>query len=89
MEVQFTSDQEAFIQQGIASGRYRNVEDAVRDAMSRWEEQERSRMMLLAALDEADSDLDNGRYTDYGSDSSSILLAEFKVEARAMRQLRA
>ena len=42
MEVVFTADQEAFIRQAIASGRYRSPEDAVRDAMTRWEESERS-----------------------------------------------
>jgi len=33
-----TPDQEAFIRQAIASGRYRTPEDALRDAMAGWEE---------------------------------------------------
>lgn len=63
MEVQFTPDQEAFIRQAVASGRYRTAEDAVRDAMTRWEEGERSRLMLLAAFDEAEADLQAGHFT--------------------------
>ena len=38
MEVHFTPDQEAFVRQAIASGRYQTAEDAVRDAMTQWEE---------------------------------------------------
>jgi Arc/MetJ-type ribon-helix-helix transcriptional regulator len=57
MEVHFVPDpdQEVFIRQGIANGRYQTAEDAVRDAMSRWEERERTRLELLATLDEAEA----------------------------------
>ena len=40
MDVQFTPDQEAFVRQAIASGRYQTAEDAVRDALARWEADE-------------------------------------------------
>jgi putative addiction module CopG family antidote len=65
MEVQFTQDQEAFVRQAIAEGRYQTAEDAVRAAFARWEEEERSRIELLTALDEAEADLEPGRYKDY------------------------
>ncbi len=42
MEVQLTADQEAFIRQAAASGRYPSPEAAVRDAMAHWEERERA-----------------------------------------------
>ena len=61
MKVDFTPDQEALIRQAIASGRYHTAEDAVHDAMARWEESERARIEMLAALDEAESDLEAGR----------------------------
>jgi Arc/MetJ-type ribon-helix-helix transcriptional regulator len=48
MKVDFTPDQEALIRQAIASGRYHTAEDAVHDAMARWEETERSRIEMLA-----------------------------------------
>ena len=65
MELHLTPDQEAFVQQGIASGRYRNAEDAVREALARWEDLERSRVELLACVDEAEADIGAGQYRDY------------------------
>ena len=87
MEVHFVPDpdQEAFIRQGIANGRYQTAEDAVRDAMSRWEERERTRLELLATLDEAEADLETGRYTDYSNGTLPLLADELKREARPLR----
>jgi putative addiction module CopG family antidote len=87
MEVHFVPDpdQEAFIRQGIANGRYPTAEDAVRDAMSRWEERERTRLELLATLDEAEADLETGRYTDYSNETLPLLADELKREARTLR----
>lgn len=87
MEVHFIPDpeQDAFIRQGIASGRYRTAKDAVRDAMAHWEQDERARVELLAAFDEAESDLQAGRYTDYTSETLPGLADELKREAREQR----
>ena len=86
MEVHFTPDQEAFVRQAIASGRYQTAEDAVRDAMTQWEEKERRRLELMAALDEAEADLEAGRYTDYTSETLPQLAVELKREARMLRR---
>ena len=86
MEVELTPDQEAFIRKAVASGRYPSVEDAVRDAMARWEEGERARLELLAALDEAEADLEAGRYTDYTDVTLPTLANDLKREAREVRQ---
>jgi putative addiction module CopG family antidote len=86
MEVQFTQDQEAFVRQAIAEGRYQTAEDAVRAALARWEEEERSRIELLTALDEAEADLESGRYTDDTDESLPLLAEELKEEARALRK---
>jgi Arc/MetJ-type ribon-helix-helix transcriptional regulator len=43
MEVRLTPDQEAFVRQGIAAGRFQNEADAVAEAMALWEERERAR----------------------------------------------
>ena len=83
MEVHFTPDQEALIRRGIATGRYRTAEDAVQDAMARWEEGERTRIEVLASLDEAEGDLETGRYTDYTDETLPRLADELKREARA------
>jgi putative addiction module CopG family antidote len=85
MEVQLTPDQEAFIREAVASGRYPSVEDAVRDAMARWEEGERARLELLAAFDQAEADLEAGRYTDYTDVTLPRLADELKREARELR----
>jgi putative addiction module CopG family antidote len=85
MQVELTPDQEAFIRNAIADGRYRTPEDAVRDAMARWEESERRRLELLSAFDEAQADLDSGRYTDYTEATLPKLAEELKREARNVR----
>ena len=84
MEVQLTPDQEAFIRKAVASGRYPSVEDAVRDAMARWEEGERARLELLAALDEAEADLQAGHHTDYTDATLPSLANDLKREAREL-----
>ncbi|MGD0693838.1 MAG: type II toxin-antitoxin system ParD family antitoxin [Terriglobia bacterium] len=86
MEVQLTPDHEAFISKAIANGRYPSAEDAVRDALARWEEGERARLELLAGLDEAEADLEAGRYTDHTDATLPRLADELKREARERRQ---
>ncbi len=60
MEVQLTPDQRAFVRQAIESGRLRREEDAVKEALSLWEERERGRAEILAAIDEAETSLARG-----------------------------
>src|SRR5258708_7804329 len=57
----------------------------VQEAMARWEEAQRLRLELLAALDEGDADLEAGRYREYDADSSPGLVGELKREAREFR----
>ena len=85
MQFEPTPDQQAFIHRAIASGRYRSAEEAVSDAMARWEEDERKRIELLAALDEAEGDILAGEYADYTNDTLPRLSEELKREARAER----
>jgi Arc/MetJ-type ribon-helix-helix transcriptional regulator len=83
MEVQFTPDQAAFVRQAIESGRLHHAEEAVQQALSLWETRERSRLDILSALDEAESDLQTGHYSDYTEESLTRLAEELKHEARA------
>jgi putative addiction module CopG family antidote len=85
MEVKLTPDQEFLIQRAIEQGRYRSAEEAVRDAMARWEEQERQRVELTTDVGRAETDLKSGRFNDYTDDTLSLLADELKREARAMR----
>lgn len=63
MEVQLTPDQKAFVRQAIQSGRISREEDAVKEALSLWEQRERARAEMLASIDEAEASLarDEGR----------------------------
>ncbi len=85
MEVHLTPDQEAFVRQAIASGRLQCEEEAVQEAIALWEERERNRGAILTALDEAEGDLNAGRFNDYTEASLSGLAEDLKVEARALR----
>jgi len=85
MEVQPTPDQQAFIKHAIESGRLRREEEAVPEALSLWEERERARAELRAALDEAEADLKAGHCADYTDETLPQLAGELKREARALR----
>jgi len=61
MEVRLTPDQEAFVRQAIASGRLHRPEDAVEEALRLWEERERTRAEILAAVDIAEASLARGQ----------------------------
>lgn len=61
MEVDLTPEQKEFLQLAIASGRLRGAEDAVRQALSLWEERERARAEILAAVDAAEESLAQGQ----------------------------
>ncbi len=60
MEVTLTPDQKALAQQAIESGRLRHEEEAVQEALSLWEERERARAEILAAVDVAEASLARG-----------------------------
>ena len=60
MEVQLTPDQKAFVRQAIESGRLRREEDSLKEALSLWEERERTRAEILAAVDDAEASLARG-----------------------------
>jgi Arc/MetJ-type ribon-helix-helix transcriptional regulator len=60
MEVRLTPGQEAFIRQGIQSGRFHGKEDAVQEAMSLWEERERRRLEILAVADQPETSFARG-----------------------------
>lgn len=50
MEVHLTPDQKAFVRQAIESGRLNREEEAVQEALSLWEQRERTRAEILAAV---------------------------------------
>jgi putative addiction module CopG family antidote len=88
MEVHLTPDQEAFIRQGIEAGRFRGNEDAVREAMSLWEERKRRRLEILAAVDGAEASLARGEGRRITTHEDVTQLAE-DIKRRGMARLSA
>jgi putative addiction module CopG family antidote len=82
MEIQLTPDQKAFVRQAIASGRLRREEDAVQEALLLWEERERSRAEILAAVDEAEASLSTGGGRTISEQSMRDLAEEVKRRGR-------
>jgi Arc/MetJ-type ribon-helix-helix transcriptional regulator len=83
MEVHLTPDQEAFVRQAIASGRLQRAEVAVEQALSLWEERERNRMEILAALDVAEASIARGEGIEITEQSLKDLADEVKQRGRA------
>ena len=82
MEVQLTPDQKAFVQQAIETGRLQREEDAIKEALSLWEERERTRAEILASVDEAEASLARGEGRIITQQSMSDLAAEVKQRGR-------
>ena len=86
MEVRLSPDQESFIRQAIDAGRFRSSEEAVREALLLWEERERRRLEILAAVDQAEASLAAGEGT---SISSQAELTDFanNIRQRGLQRL--
>ena len=83
MEVNLTPEQKAFVRQAIESGRLMREEDAIREALSLWEERERARAELLAAVDEAEASLARGEGRPVTPESMRELAEGVKRRGRA------
>ena len=82
MEVHLTPDQKAFVHQAIESGRLRREEDAVKEALSLWEERERGRAEIVAAVDAAEASLAGGEGQIITQESMRQLAAAVKRRGR-------
>lgn len=83
MEVCLTPDQEAFVRRAIEAGRLRGAEDAVREALALWEERERRRAEILAAVDAAEASLARGEGRIITQESMRELAEEVNRRGRA------
>lgn len=84
MEVHLTPDQESFVRQAVASGRFSRAEDAVAEALSLWEERERKRAEFLATLDDARASLARGE----GRAITQVSMRELADEVKQRGQAR-
>ncbi len=82
MEVHLTPDQEAFVRHAIETGRFQRPEEAVAEALSLWEERERTRAEVLAAVDTAEASLARGKGRTITPDSMRQLAEEVKQRGR-------
>ena len=83
MEVQLSPDQEAFVREAIASGRFHRAEDAIKEALLLWEERERKRLELLAAVDQAEASIARGEGRVVSAESMQQLASEIKERGRS------
>jgi Arc/MetJ-type ribon-helix-helix transcriptional regulator len=83
MEVDPTPDQKAFIRQAIESGRLHREEDAVQEALSLWEERERTRAEILTAVDVAEASIARGEGRTITQESMRHLADEVKQRGRS------
>lgn len=86
MDLHLSSDQQALIREGIESGRLRGPEDAFEEAMSLWEERERRRAEILAAVDASELSLARGEGRRITSREQAAQLAE-DIKRRGMDRL--
>ncbi len=80
IQIKLTPDQEAFVREGVASGRFESAEAAMTAAVQRWEEYERRRAELIAELDVGDA----GPWIDISTpEARNALFDRIKRNARA------
>jgi putative addiction module CopG family antidote len=82
MDVRLSPDQEAFVRQAIEAGRFREPEDAVREALSLWEERERRRLEIVAAVEEAEASIARGEGIEITAESMKALADRVKRAGR-------
>jgi putative addiction module CopG family antidote len=82
MDVRLSPDQEAFVRQAIEAGRFREPEEAVREALSLWEERERRRLEIVAAVEEAEASIARGEGIEITAESMKALADRVKRAGR-------
>ena len=82
MNVELTPDQRAFVQRAIESGRLTREEEAVREALTLWEERERRRFEIVAMAEEAEASLARGEEREITEESMNALAEDVKRRMR-------
>jgi putative addiction module CopG family antidote len=88
MDVRLSPDQEAFVRQAIEAGRFREPEEAVREALSLWEERERRRLELVAAIEEGDECVARGDVITIDTPEAARALAD-RIKMAGRKRLEA
>ena len=82
MRIYLTPDQKALVRQAIESGRLQSEEKAIQEALFLWEKRERTRAEILAAVDQAENSLANGRGRIMTQQSMRDLVRQIKQSGR-------
>jgi Arc/MetJ-type ribon-helix-helix transcriptional regulator len=82
MQIDLTPEQQDFVRQAVASGRFERPEDAVQAAMALWIERERRRAEILSAVDIAKASIDRGEGIEITQDSMRALAEDVKRRGR-------
>lgn len=88
MDVKLTPGQEAFIREAMQSGRLQREEDAVKEALSLWEDRERRRIEIMAAVAKAEASFARGEGRRVKTPDEAHELAD-DVKRRGMARLAA
>jgi len=83
MQIELTPEQQEFVRQAVASGRFDRPEDAVQAAIMLWIERERRRAEILSAVDLAKTSIDRGEGIEITAESMRALAEDVKREGRA------
>jgi Arc/MetJ-type ribon-helix-helix transcriptional regulator len=83
VEVHLTHDQKAFVRQAIERGRLHREKDAVQEALSLWEERERTRAEILTAVDVAETSIARGDARSIAQESMRQLPTKWSGVAEA------
>ena len=83
MEVEPTQGQQALIRDAIEAGRLHRPEEAAQEGLLLWEERERRRAEILAAVDEAEAAIAAGKGRPITGESMRELAEDVKQRGRA------
>ena len=83
MDIQLTSDQQAFARLAIERGRLQSEAGAIQEALALWEARERNRAAFLLTLDDARASIARGEGRAITADTMPLLATEVKERGRA------
>ena len=82
MQIDLTPEQQDFVRQAVASGRFERPEDAVDAAMTLWIERERRRSEIIAAVDIAKASIDRGEGIEITKETMRAVAEDVKRPGR-------
>ena len=83
MDVHLTTNQQALMCQAIESGRVRDANAAVQEALALWEDRELTRADLIASIDAVEASIERGEGIDITEESMRLLAEDVKQRAHA------